>query len=101
MKPWKRIEPTRVDKTGYEAGTMEYLGDVYKDAYINTVWHFFFATDCRLLSGGQHLDDHEHIEAHLISIAQLLSNACRGRMTDVYAVFLAYEKLMKIMEESF
>ena len=87
------------EETGYTPEAMIYLGDVYKDANTNTIWHFYLATGCRLRSAGQSLDDTEHIEVHLISIGQLLDNARQARMTDTEAVLLAYEKLVKIQRE--
>lgn len=81
------------EETGYTAKTMEFLGDVYKDAYTNTTWHFYLATGCTLHKDGQRLDETEHIEVHLISINQLLDNAKNARMTDTEAVLLAYDHL--------
>lgn len=86
------------EETGYTAGTIEYLGDAYKDAYTNTTWHFYLATDCTLHEDGQKLDDTEHVDVHLISIDQLLDNARHARMTDTEAVLLAYEKLQKLQK---
>ena len=88
------------EETGYVAGAMEYLGDVYKDSYNNTTWHFYLATDCTLHKYGQTLDETEHIDVHLISIDQLLDNARSARMTDPEAVLLAYERLAKLGRES-
>lgn len=88
-----------LEETGYEAGEMLHLGDVYKDAYTNTTWHFFLATNCTLHKDGQKLDPTEHIEVKLISIDQLLENGRNARMTDTEALFLAYDKLMKLNEE--
>lgn len=85
-----------LEETGYEAGTMQYLGDVYKSAYTNVTWHFFLATDCRPHPGGQLLDQTEFVEVKLITVDQLLANARQARMTDVEAVFLAYEELQKL-----
>jgi len=84
------------EETGYSAGTMEYIGDVYKDSVTNTVWHFYVATGCTLHQDGQNLDDTEYIDVHLLSITQLLDNARSARMTDTEAVFLAYDRLIKL-----
>ena len=86
------------EETGYVAGRIEYLGPVYKDAYSNTTWHFFIAYDCRQV-GDQHTDEGEYIEVHEITIDELFENARTGKMTDVEAVFLAYDKLKNIKEE--
>jgi ADP-ribose pyrophosphatase len=86
------------EETGYQAGAMEFLGDVYKDAYHNAVWHYFLAWDCTQHAAGQQLDDTEYITVRLISISDLLGNAKAGRMTDCEAVLLAYERLLQAME---
>lgn len=84
-----------LEETGYEAGKMHYLGDVVKDAYNNSTWHYFLATDCTPHKDGQKLDETEHIQVALITIDELFDNARRARMTDVEALFLAYEELQK------
>jgi ADP-ribose pyrophosphatase len=87
-----------LEETGYEAGTMTFIGNAYKDAYTNITWHFFLATHCTPHKDGQRLDDTEYIDAKLISIDQLLENGRQCRMTDTEALFLAYDKLMKLKE---
>jgi ADP-ribose pyrophosphatase len=87
-----------MEETGYEAGPMELLGDIYSNAYHNTIWHYFLARNCQPRPQGQHLDENEYIAVHLISIDQLLNNARSGKMTDVCALFLAYDKLVKLKE---
>jgi len=82
------------EETGYTVGAIEPLGDVYKEAFNNGTWHYYFATESTPNKIGQKLDDTEHIEVHLISIDQFLDNARNARMTDTEAVLLAYEKLM-------
>ncbi len=84
------------EETGYVAGAMTHLGDVYKDAYTNTIWHFFMATDCSLHPEGANPDEREFIDVQLVSIEELLENARTARMTDVEAVFLAYEQLQAL-----
>lgn len=79
-----------IEETGYEPGGMKYIGPVYKDAYTNTVWNYYLATNCRKVAA-QSLDEHEHADVRLISIDKLLANARNGLMTDVEAVFLAYD----------
>lgn len=85
-----------IEETGYKAQEMIPVGDVYKDAYTNTIWHYFLATGCEKNSG-QQLDVDEHITCELISIAQLFDNARSGKMTDVEAVFLAVDNLYELM----
>lgn len=87
-----------LEETGYEADAMLHLGDVYKDAYSNSIWHFFLATGCKPHPDGQQLDETEFVELKLITIDELFDNARNGRMTDASAVFLAYEQLMKLKE---
>jgi ADP-ribose pyrophosphatase len=87
------------EETGYDAGSMKFLGDVYKDAYQNTTWHYFLARDCTPNPAGQQLDDHEHVSIKHITIDQLFENACTGRMTDSEAVLLAYEELKQYKEK--
>lgn len=89
-----------LEETGYTAGKMTYLGKVYKDCYHNDIWHYYLASDCTPHKDGQQLDPTEHIEVKLISIDQLLENGRKARMTDTEALYLAYDKLMKIKEES-
>jgi ADP-ribose pyrophosphatase len=87
-----------LEETGYAPGSISYLGVVYKDAYTNTQWHFFLARDCTY-TGSQRLDDGEFVTPKLITIDQLFDNARTGKMTDVSAVFLAYDELVKIKNE--
>jgi ADP-ribose pyrophosphatase len=87
-----------LEETGYTVGSITYLGLVYKDAYTNTQWHFFLARDC-IDTGSQHLDDGEFVTPKLITIDKLFENARTGKMTDVSAVFLAYDELVKIKSE--
>jgi len=87
-----------LEETGYEAGTMQLLGDVYVTAYHNSTWHYFIARDCTLNQKGQMLDDNEHVEVQLISVNSFLDNARSGQMTDATAVLLAYEQLSQLKE---
>lgn len=87
------------EETGYVAGSMKHLGAVYKDAYSNSVWHFFLARDC-VADSEQHTDDGEYVTVKEISITELFANARNGRMTDTEAVLLAYDKLKTIEEET-
>lgn len=87
------------EETGYTAGSMEHLGKIYKDAYSNGEWHYFLARGC-IKDGEQHTDDGEFISVKEISIEQLFENARNSRMTDTEAVFLAYEKLREIQNET-
>ncbi|MDQ2973048.1 MAG: NUDIX hydrolase [bacterium] len=86
------------EESGYAPGNVIDLGIIYKDAYNNAIWHYYLATDCVKTAEGQMLEDTEFAEVKLISIEKLLDNARTAKMTDVEAVFLAYDELMKIKE---
>lgn len=87
-----------LEETGYQAGTMQFLGVVYKDAYTNTKWNYFLAADCIADPNGPQPDEREFIEIVLISIEQLLTNARTTQMTDTEGVFLAYDQLQDIQK---
>lgn len=84
------------EETGYEAGSLTYMGKVHKDAYNNAVWHYFLATECVDLGNGQALEDTEEAYVKLISIEDFIANAKEARMADVEAVFLAYDELLRL-----
>lgn len=84
------------EESGYYPGNVKDLGLVYKDAYNNAVWHYFLALNCEPSDEGQKLGEAEFAEVKLITIDELFENARSGNMTDVEAVFLAYDELMKI-----
>ena len=84
------------EETGYVSKKVTPLGSVHKDAYNNSTWHYFLAEDCVLHEDGTAHEANEFIEVDLISIDELIDNAKNGRMTDVSAVFLAYETLREI-----
>ncbi len=87
-----------LEETGYKAGTLTYLGSFHKDTYMNSVWHAFLALDCVKVDE-QNLEDEEDVEIDLISIAELLDNAKKDRMTDHAAVLLGYDKLKQLQED--
>ena len=88
-----------LEETGYEAGEIEALGDVYKDAYTNTAWHYFMATNCTLHPEGAKPDEREFIEVCLIAVDELIENAKTAKMTDPEGVFLAYDRLRELAEK--
>ncbi len=92
------VERELLEETGYKVGSITFLGNVYKDAYTNTVWHYYLARDC-VDTGSQQLDDGEFVTTKLISIDELIDNAKSGMMSDTSAVLLAYEELQKIKSE--
>jgi ADP-ribose pyrophosphatase len=87
-----------LEETGYEASTMELLGKVYKDAYTNTIWYFYLARGCKDTSR-QYLDDGEFVEPVIATITELFEYGRTGQMTDVEALFLAYDVLKNIQKE--
>lgn len=87
------------EETGYGVGSIEFIGKVFKDAWSNGENHYFLARDCVKI-GDQKLDKEEFITVHEISIDQLFDNARNGLMTDTEAVFLAYEKLKEVQNET-
>jgi ADP-ribose pyrophosphatase len=89
------------EETGYTSSNIEYLGESSRDAYVNSTWHYYLATDCELHPEGQQLDTEEieqGAEIRLIRIEELIENARNDKMTDPAAVLMAYEKLMKLQE---
>lgn len=87
------------EETGYSVGSIESIGSVFKDAWSNNESHYFLARDCKK-TGQQKLDKEEFIIAREIPIEQLFVNARSGLMTDTEAVFLAYEKLKEVQNET-
>jgi ADP-ribose pyrophosphatase len=87
------------EETGYEPGLIVHIGDIYNDAYTNTCYHYYLATNCVPHAEGSSPEPTEFIDIQLITIDQLLMNARSAKMTDTEAVFLAYEFLMKMKGE--
>jgi len=88
------------EETGYEAGRVEYLGKVYKHAWMAMSFNYYIAYDCIPSGRGSSQDKFEDIEVDEISISQLIDNARNTKMSDTEAVFLAYETLKKLEEEA-
>lgn len=90
------------EETGYEPGEITYLGDSSRDAYSNTMWHYYIATNCRPSASGSEHDDVEHaqgLEVQLISVAELINNAKSNQMSDPHAVLMAYDTLKQLEAE--
>lgn len=83
------------EEVGYETNDMIFLGSSYGGGWRSIKFHYFLATDCTP-TVSQDLDDVEEIEVITISISELIANAKNARMTDVPAVFLAYDKLLEL-----
>ncbi len=81
------------EETGYQTGTIEFLGSSCRDAYMNATWNYYLALDCTPTNLGQHLDESEYVEVVLMSISEFLEAAKEDRVTDSVAVLMAYDKL--------
>lgn len=90
------------EETGYIAGSITYLGESHGDAYTNTIWHYYLATNCTPVATGTELDpeeDEQGSEVRLIDIEDLISYAKYTAMTDPRAVLLAFDQLMDIKSQ--
>lgn len=87
------------EETGHTPGTIELLGVSGRSAFNNATWYYYLATDCAPTNHGQSLDSNEFVEVRLISIAELIDNAKKDRLTDPAAVLMAYDKLKEIAAE--
>jgi len=87
------------EETGYGIGRIEHLGTVYKSGYLCATWDYFIAFDCKKVAD-QQTDDGEFVDVQEISIADLLSNARNGLLTDTEALFFAYEQLKEMEGQS-
>lgn len=86
------------EETGYEPGAMVFLGEFPRDAYMNGIWSYYLATDCKKTHEPD-LDHDEFIDVELVSIDEFIDNALRGNMTDPAAVLAAYDKLKLLQKE--
>lgn len=84
------------EETGYKAGSVEYLGKVYKNGWMSSSWEYYLVRDCTVSQNGRHLDEFEAIDVKLISIKELFQIAKDGKMTDTEAIFFAYEQLKEL-----
>lgn len=87
-----------LEETGYQAKKLEYLGPAYRDAYSNATTHYFIGYECSKIAEPA-LEPGEHVEVTTISIAELLDNAHRGKLTDAPAVLLAYDRLLSVKSQ--
>lgn len=94
--PLQAAKRELLEETRYRAKTIEPLGFAYKDGYMNARCHYFFATGCTLEANQQELDEGEDIRVKLISIDTFIQNARQARMTNIEAVFLAYNRLQNL-----
>lgn len=90
------------EETGYVPGAVGYLGESHGDAYTNTTWYYYLATDCTLDATGTDPDQEENeqgSEVRLITINELIEHAKYTAMTDPRAVLLAYERLRELEKQ--
>lgn len=85
------------EETGYVPGAIVALGSSCRDAYTNSQYYYFFATNCVLRPEGQALDEHEYIDVVLLSIPEFIAMAKQDQMSDPAAVLFAYDKLIAYM----
>lgn len=85
-----------IEETGYEVGSIEYLGMACDDGYSNVERHFFLARDCKKI-GDQQLEHAEEIELKLLTVSEVLHNARTNRMSDALAVYYASDELKKLL----
>jgi ADP-ribose pyrophosphatase len=84
------------EETGYESTEpLRSIGTACRDAYSNEKSEYFIVRNCELKKS-QDLDDTEHIEVVLISVEELIDNACNAKMSDAVAVLMAYNELKEI-----
>lgn len=98
--PEQAMRRELLEETGYETGTMQYLGVAYYDAYTSGKRHCFLAKNCKLSNKTKQPDADEYIEIKEISISELLKNARAGLLTDPGPVLFAYHELAKLQKKS-
>lgn len=91
------VQRELLEETGYRTDNITYLGQFYRDAYVNGQWFYYLATDCEQVSK-QALDHDEFVKVELLSISEFIDMAKQGDMTDPYAVLAAYERLIEIQK---
>lgn len=87
-----------LEETGYTSQEFYHLGTTWASGYNNQTQDYFIAYNC-IQSADVSLDEGEYVDVQLITIEDLLSNGRNGRMTDVGALFLAYDRLQKLQKE--
>jgi ADP-ribose pyrophosphatase len=89
------------EETGYQPGSMTYLGKLSYDAYTSGWRHYFLAENCIPTTEGQRLEPNEADgELLKVDIPTLLANARKGLMSDAGGVLLAYDKLQEIQNHA-
>jgi ADP-ribose pyrophosphatase len=81
------------EETGYVPRQLTYLGRMYFAAYTGTARHYFLAAGCERRRQ-QQLDRSELVTVHEVPLAELVTLALSGAMTDAGGVLLALPHLM-------
>jgi ADP-ribose pyrophosphatase len=76
------------EETGYVPEELSYLGEMRYDGYSGMVRHYFLGTGCERRHK-QRLDPGEFVTVREVSLADLLTLAMTGAMTDPGGVLLA------------
>lgn len=87
-----------LEETGYQPGSLSYMGAYSWDAYANFTAHYFLARDCELAGEPQReqVEIDQGLEVHLISIGELIEAAKSNKVTDAAAVLMAYDTLREL-----
>lgn len=85
------------EETGYQPQDIQPLGHVYPDGYMNMTHYYFLATGCQKTTK-QSLDPQEFVDVREITIEALFAAARSAQLTDVGAVFLAYDILKELQQ---
>lgn len=96
--PHEAAHREMIEEVGYTSDTITEIGKAHVNAWSNAMHYYFLATNCTPLASNNP-EAAEEIEVDAISITDLIDNAKNARMTDVQAVFFAYDTL-KAMEGS-
>lgn len=86
------------EEVGYATEEVEFLGTIRKDAYANATWYFYIARNAKQIHD-QDLDEGEFVNIKLVSIAELITAAKTGKMSDAQAILMAYDQLMEIQNK--
>ena len=81
------------EETGYVPAELTYLGEMRYDAYSSGSRHYFLATGCERRQE-QELDPAEFVTVREVTLADLVTLALTGAMTDPGGVLLALPHLM-------
>jgi ADP-ribose pyrophosphatase len=82
------------EETGYVPAHLTFLGEMRYDAYYGGWRNYFLATGCERRQE-QELDQNEFVTVREVPLADLVSLAMTGQMTDSGAVLMALPHLMQ------